>query len=364
MDYPLEKNGFQRLRLCSNKRMSIATCEIVFSDLSRMINTDVTLADGVKLTIKLGRSIEDYDVYNYRVYNFKRDPVNSTNQYTVFGYLDAPGWFFGAWRKPIEDTSANVIAALASASGLEPECDATDDLMLWLPGNERTCMFARSVAARGFLDTSSGMVMGMTLTGVLRYKNLTTLPDSGPIFTHGDVPETCNVIDHKYLTGSGYGNAIGGYNHLIRPQLIREEREPTDGLDIKRKTQMFQQNVEIKGMMGRGRMDFGDIDGGNTHDFWEESRYQNIRTAMLYSTGVELLTNQRTPIDLDLFSALMYEPYDPPAGGRVEIVNEVFRSVYYVTAKTIEVRMGDYFEKFQCCSTGVNKDPDQRGSQL
>lgn len=362
-EYPLEKNGFQKLILVSNKRMSVATCELVFSDLTSRINTEITLADGVPLVIKLGRSIEDYDVYTYRVYNYKRDPSRTTPQYTVIGYFDAPKWFLAAWKKPIEATSSAALAELAGACGLQPDCDPTNDEMIWLPGNERACMFARSIAERGFLDTNSCMVTGMTLDGVFKYKNLTTLPDSGPIFTQGHVPETANVIDNRYLVSSGYGNSIGGYQHLIRPQLLREFRDFTDQVDVTRKTQTFQMNNEVKGMLGKGRIDFGDIDGSNTHDFWEEARYQNIRTAMIYSMGVELMIDQRTPIGLDLFSPITYEPYDPPSTGEARLT-EQYRGVYYVTAKAIYVEGGNYYEKFQAYSTGINKDPDRKGSQL
>lgn len=361
-DYPMEKNGFQKLVLVSNKRMSTATCELTFSDLTDRINKEVTLADGVPLVIKLGRSIDDYDVYNYRVYNYKRDPARTTPQYTVLGYFDAPKWFLQAWKKPIEACSSKALEEIAGACGLKTDCDPTNDDMLWLPGNERTCMFARSIAERGFLDDKSCMVIGMTLDGMFKYKNLTTLPDTGPTFTPGHVPGTANVIDNRYLVSSGYGNSIGGYKHLVRPQLIREFKDKIDQLDVKRKTQTFQLNKEVKGMLQKGRIDFGDIDAGNVHKNWDKARYQNLRTAMIYSMGVELMLDQRTPMSLDLFSPFLYEAYDPPAAGKAKLT-EQYRCVYYVTAKAVYVEQGNYYEKFQGYTTGINKDPDGKGSQ-
>lgn len=361
-DYPMEKNGFQKLVMVSNKRMSTATCELTFADISDKINTEVTLADGVTLVIKLGRSIEDYDVYKYRVYSYKRIPASTTVQYTVLGYFDAPKWFLEAWKKPIEGCSRVAIEKLASDCGLKTDCDVTNDDMIWMPGNERTCMFARSIAERGYLDDKSCMAIGMTLDGTFKYKNLTLLPTTGKLFTHGNVPGTANVIDVKHLTSSGYGNSIGGYQHLVRPQLIREFKDKIDQLDVKRKTQMLQLNREVKGMLTKGRIDYGDIDGGNVHPNWDKARYQNLRTAMIYSMGVEILMEVRSPIEFDLFSAFLYEPYDPPAQGEVRLA-EQYRSLYYVTAKAIYIEQGTYYEKIQGYTTGINKDPDEKGSQ-
>ncbi len=362
VEYPLEKNGFQRLALVSNKRMSTATCEITFSDLTNRINTSVTLADGVTIMFKLGRSAEEFDVYRYRVYNYKRDLSKVTPQYTVYGYFDAPLWFLKAWRKPIEGTSSAALSELAGASGLQTDCDPSNDDMLWLPGNERSCMFARSIAERGWQNDRSAMSIGMTLDGIFKYKNLTTLPTSGPVFTHGSVPGTANVIDMKYTTASGFGNSIGGYRHFVRPQLLHEERETLRELQIQRKTQTFQLSKEVRGMVSKGRIDFGEIDGGNVHKHWDKARYQNLRTAMLYSMGVELMIDQRTPLDLDLFSPITYKPYEPPVDGEATPAQQ-WSSVYYVTAKAIYVEMGNYYEKFQGYTTGINTDPDGRGSQ-
>jgi hypothetical protein len=84
---------------------------------------------------------------------------------------------------------------------------------------------------------------------------------------------------------------------------------------------------------------------------------------MMYSQGVELMIDQRTPLNFDLFSPFIYEAYDPPATGTPRLT-EQFRAVYYVTAKAIYIEQGNYWEKFQGFTTGVNKDPDGKGSQL
>lgn len=363
MDYPLEKNGFQKLVMVSNRRMSTATFELVFSDLTDWINKKITLADGVPIVIKLGRSIDRYDVYKYRVWNYKRDPSRTVPQYTVYGYFDAPKWFLEAWKKPINGTSSSALSELASKCGLTPECDPSNDNMLWLPGNERACMFARSIAERGWMDANGCMVIGMTLDGRFLYKNLTNLPRTGPIFTTGNVPGTANVIDNRYLTNSGYGNATGGYKHALRQQNIDGKRDSWNEVNVQRKTQQFQLNKDVRGMLKKGRIDFGPVDGGNTHRYFHRALYTNMRSALLYSQGVELMIDQRTPLKFDLFEPFIYEAYDPPATGEPRLT-EQFRSVYYVTAKAIYIEQGNYWEKFQGYTTGVNKDPDGKGSQL
>lgn len=360
-EYPLEKNGFQKLVLTSNKRMRTAACEVVFSDLTNRINTEITLADGVTLMFKIGRSIDEFDVYKYRVYNYRREISRVTPQYTVYGYYDAPMWFLGAWTKPIEGTSSAAISQLAGACGLTPDVDTTNDDMLWLPTNQLSCAFARSIAERGWANKRSCMSMGMTLDGKLKYKNLTTLPTSGPVFSTG-TPGTANVVDSKYITSSGFGNGLGGYKHLVRPQLIHEYKDRIDQVSVTRKTQTFQLNKEVKGMLDRSRIDFGEVDGGNVHKHWDDARYQNIRTAMLYSMGVELMIDQRSPISLDLFDPITFKPYDPPVDGQATETPQ-WGCVYYITAKTVYIEMGNFYEKFQAFTTGINTDPDGQGSQ-
>jgi hypothetical protein len=362
-EYPLEKSGFQKLVLASNKRMSTAACELVFSDLVGAINTEITLADGVELVIRLGRDISSYDVYSYRVYNYKRGASSGAPMYIVHGYYDAPKWFLGSWKKPIEGTSSEAISQIASKCGLKSDTDQTNDDMIWLPGNERSCQFVRSIAERGYLNLQSCMSIGMTLDGVYKYKNLTTLPTVGSVFAWGHVENSVNVIDAQYTTNSGYGNSIGGYKHSVRPQSLDWASDKIDNVQVQRKTQYFQQNADVKSMLTSGRIDFGEVDCGNVHRYWDAARYQNMRTAMMYGMGVELMTNQRTPLELDLFSPVTYKPLEPPGNGSIEEAPQ-WASVYYVTAKAVFLEQGNYFEKFQMASTGINTDPDGKNSQV
>ncbi len=362
-DYPFEKNGFQKLTMVSNKRMSTATCELVFSDLTGIINKDITLADGVTLVIKLGRDSDSYDTYSYRVYNYTRGSHRSAPMYTVYGYFNAPKWFLGSWKKPIEGTSSAAVSKIATDCGLRIDADQTNDDMLWLPGNERSCQFVRSIAERGYLDSKSCMSIGMTLDGIYKYKNLTTLPTTGRLFAWGHLPDSVNVVDAHYITASGYGNAIGGYRHSVRPQLLREAADRLENVEVQRKTQSFLQNAEVKQLLATGRIDFGDVDCGNVHKYWDKARYQNIRTAMMYGMGIELMTDQRTPLDLDLFSPVTYKPLEPPGNGSIENI-EQYASVYYITAKAIYLEQANYFEKHQMYSTGINSDPDKKSSQV
>lgn len=362
-EVPLEKSGFQKLILVSNKRTFIPTCEIVFSDVSNKLIEEVTLADGVTITILLGRSIDEYDTYNFRVYSHDHTPSRATPQYRVMGILDAPKWFLEARKKPVKGTSSQAISELAGACNLKFDGDNTSDSMIWMPGNDKYCRFARDISIRGWIDGTSGMQLGLTLDGTVVYKNLTTLPLDGPVFTSGHVSGTANVIDHTILNTSGHNNTIGGYKHAVRTQDISKDSSRIDQLAATKKTQQFQINKEVKGLIQEGRIDFGLIGGCNVHDHWEDARYQNLRTAMVYSAGIEVLIDQRTPLALDLLAPFVYQAYEPPVTGEAQS-NEQYSCVYYTTAKTIYIEQGNYYEKFQGYTTGTNADPDGNGSQL
>ena len=363
MNYPIESNGFQSLVIVSNRRMSVTTCELSFTDVTKQINSDITVADGVELLLKVGKSVSEYTEYKFRIWNPKRQPAGSIQAYTLYGYMDSPKWFIDSWKFPIEGTSSEVLKKLAAGCGLPFSGDPTNDSMVWLPGNQRTCMFAKHIAEHGYLDGFGCMSLGMTCTGEIRYRNLNTLPEQGEFtFTQGGVNGTINVIDHKYLFNSGFANLAGGYQQVRQPQGLFSDT-PIDQLSVKRKTQMLQMNKDVKSMIDRGRIDFAPLDAGNVHANWDRAAYQNKRGALLYTTGLELLTNERTPLNLDVFSTLMWEGYDPPGAGSVSL-SEQYRGVYVVTAKAITLTPGKYFEKIQAFAPGINKDPDMKGSQL
>ena len=365
-EYHLEEGGFQSLTMVSNKKMGVATCQIVFSDITGKIDTQVTLSDGVPLLIKIGRSINDYDTYTYRLYQFKRDPMNTTPQYTLIGYYDAPKWFVKTWRPTIEDTSSNAIVKLGTDSGLIVSADQTNDNQIWWSSNSRTCVFAKDIASRGYLNDKSAMQLGQTIGGEIRYRNLTTIKREGPVFVHGDSPKDSDfrVLDQRYINGSGFGNQSGGYNHTTRPQSVLKQTVQRATLDIKRLTQHMMLDKGVKAQVNSGRIDIGPVDCGNVHEQWESARYQNLRTAMMYNMGVELLIQQQTPVDFDLFDSFKYQAVDPPASGGVPQDNPQYSADYVVTAKAIHVEQGNYFEKLQGFTTGINADPDQKGSQV
>lgn len=352
--------------MVSNKRLSTATVKLVISDMSGIFESAITLADGTPLTVKVGRTLNDFETYSFRVFNFHKIPAGGVSQYTIIGYWDSPAWFFNTTKKGIRGTSSDVIAQIADACGLDSDVDPANDTMLWLPSNARNCVFARNINQYAIMDDQSFFVLGQTLSGQIRHWNLNlTAADQSkiPHFVHGDTgaENTYMVYDHKNIGASGFGNAMGGYMHNVREQSVVDVVTNIDSLNVKRLSQQLLLNKDIRTGMEAGRVELAPVNCGNVHDQWNLAKYQNGRNSMIYSLGVELLLQEPT-VDFDLFDEFYYQATDPPGTGDAQ-TNKGYKGVYIATAKAIHVEIGNYFEKVQGYTTGLNDDADDNSTQ-
>jgi hypothetical protein len=107
-------------------------------------------------------------------------------------------------------------------------------------------------------------------------------------------------------------------------------------------------------------VEVGLLDCGNVHDNWHRAQYQNTRAKQTYSMAVSLLTQQMTT-DLDLFDPFLYTPMLPGTDGKIT-PDERNKAVFIVTAKSIKVAGGNYFERFEGMTQGPAIDPSASGS--
>jgi hypothetical protein len=356
-EYPIENGGFESLSIIANKRMSVTTLEMRISDISGSFEHDMTLADGTPITIKIGRTTNSFRTYQFRVFKFVKEPGNVPN-YMIYGYWNSPRWWMQTVSKGMNGTSAQVIQQIAEACSLKSSVDNTDDKQVWMPNNSRYCSFADQIANNGYLDDQSMMVLGMTLQGELRYRNISgiRIDDKIPKFVHAssDAENTFTVYDHRNTGSSGFGNIMGGYKHLMREQSVIEEVGSVKDLQLKRQTQNLLLNKDIHGALDQGRIQHMPINCGNVHKKYFQAQYQNMRSAMMYSMGVELMVCEPTD-NMDLFDPFYYQSADAPALGKDQD-NSRFKASYILTAKTIHVTADTYFEKFAGATTGMNAE--------
>lgn len=364
-DYPLDAGGFHSVQLVSNCRLGVMSAVINLMDMPKTFNTERTIGDGTLLTLQIGKSSGQYNTYNMRVFATPQ----AGGIYSITAYWDAYKWFMETAATGRLGTSAEAIASIASDCGLVSEVDSTADSQYWLPGIKRNCMFAQDIASKGFAGDTSLMMLGQTMQGVIRYKDLSRIKttDSMPVFYHTNPPQgssgvTYQVADHQFVDTSGFNNARGGYSsRMVEQNIMAEGDQATHAnVNIRRISQLMNVNKDIHQSIQTGKVKLAPINVGNVHENFHRAQYQNNRAKQMYGSGVEILTTDMTS-NLDLFDAFQYVPMIKSTGDTPPI-DERNKSVYIVTAKAIKLSSGNYLEKIQGFSTGPSIDPSQAGA--
>lgn len=366
-DYPLDAGGFHSIQIVSNCRLGTMSAVINLMDMPKTFNTERTIGDGTRLTLQLGKSASQYNSYNLRVFT----TPSKGNIYSITAYWDSYQWFMATAASGQAGTSAEAIKAIATACGLTVDADPTADSQMWLPGLKRNCIFAQDIASKGFASDNSLMLLGQTMSGVVRYKDASKIKTTNqmPVFMHtkppaGSTQPTYQVADHQFVDMSGFNNARGGYSSQMIEQNILSTAEQVvhNKVNVRRISQLLNVNKDIHQSIQQGRIKIAPINVGNVHDNYQKAHYQNERAKQMYSVGVEVLTTDMT-LNLDLFDPFQYVPLLPSTGDKPP-TDERNKAVYIVTAKAIKVTNGNYLEKIQGLSTGPALDPSQAGALI
>lgn len=368
-DFPLENGGFRSIQLVSNSRLQTMSAQIVVADIAKRFDTSNTIGDGTPITLQLGKSTTTYDTFNMRVFSAPSNPSNGSMIYTITAYWDSYQWFMQTANNSITGPSSQAIAQIAQACGLQSVVDPTADSQIWRPANKRNCAFARDIANHGFSGDNGMMMLGMAMNGQVRYRDLSRIQTTNamPTFLHTDNLRTqqgtpaYQVDDHQFMDVSGFKNARGGYqSQLIEQSVLNAASTVHTNVNVRRLTQLFNINKGIHSAIKGGRVEIGLVDCGNTHENYYRAKYQNERARQTFSTGVTLMTRQMTTSALDLFDPFLYTPVQPGSDGQIN-PDDRNKAVYIVTAKSIMVSGGNYFEKIEGMSQGPSIDPSNSG---
>jgi hypothetical protein len=365
-EYPLEQGGFSNALITSSQDAFVPGLEINLYDSRQFFVRSVTLADGTPIVLQLGPDQNSFKTFAFRVFKFKQVNSQGTPMYQIKAYLDRPMWFHGSRVLPIRGLSSDVISQLASESNLTVELlDKTADQMIWYPKNERRCVFANRVCSMGYLNASSFMRLAVTAEGKIRYVNIDKYDPKSQyqMYVNGD-PATGSMqyVDSRNLNKSGFNNIIGGYKHWIVEQnvLVPKAFDITKTVQAKYMTEKLNQAKQVKQMLDRSRLDFKPINCGNVHENYWKAEYQNARIAKTYSQGVMFMVQEITPTEL--LDPFMYKRIAAPGHTTLQ-EDRAMIGMYITTAKSIFVDQGNYYEKLQGFTTGMNDDPDNEDSQ-
>lgn len=356
---PLKEMIFGGILVSSHMLYHMPMGQLKFTDLHGVMSL-ITPSDGVLIIIKMGRTSEDVKQYTFRVFHVKSKPVPNGIEYSIPFIDTRDEWRLQHAVKAYNSSSRDALSAIAVLSKLQFNGDTTNDPQVWLPMQETYCKFARRISAHGYVDSASCMLLGVTLTGELRYKNLATLKfdKSAPVFCHGKQAGIW-VTSWGMNNMSGLNNQTGGYDTTITQfQPSTTSTESQGKVKVTRISNSLNVNPEVLSIanQGAGRARILPIDSGNNHKNSVKAVNQNQRLKKLLSQSVSVLT----PFDaqVELFDPVTFNNFVKDPNGGVTPILDLATSGYFISAgKTIYIGPNLlYCERYQLLRQGFNDD--------
>jgi hypothetical protein len=362
-----EDIAVESILICSNVLQLLPTCSILLYDVRNRFTRDITLADGMLIGILIGPDENTYTMYSFRVFSFEQVPYKGTVAYKIDCYWDAPQYLSKIATKYYEGTSSKVLSTVAGEAGLSAITDPTADSMIWIPRNKKYGHFAKEIALHGYASPTSTMCVGVNLLGQLVYRNLSTIPFGGPVFSRG-TSETGGIMVYsaESINKAGFFNHYTGYNHRVVEQTVMKPVyfDTYDDVSVRKITNFLMLNKEVRGMISKGKREFVPFNTGNVHSHYQQAFYQNNRGMSMYNLGQHLIVHQHT--DVQLLEPIVYRSdVETTAVESLYSQDRNDSGNYIVAGRNIQVLGGlHYSEKITVLRTGYNDDPSGTGTQL
>ena len=358
---PLEDMRFQQCLFGSHHLFHMPMGHLVFQDTLGILTKVITPADAVVIRLQIGRTRETAKIYDFRVFNVQQQPVASGVLYTVSFVAPYDRWRLTTVSEAYSGSSYDALQSLAAKCNLRFEGDTTQDRQVWLAMNETYCKYARRIAATGYADSKSCMLLGLTIDGRLRYKDLAKirLDKTVPRITHGvesDIWASGWVSKSK----SGFQNQRGGYRlstYQFKPS--ETDTKVEQQISARRIARNLGINKELKDTVGDGLKRVLPIDSGNHHPQAQRAWHQNKRAVQLLSSSGIAVTPFATT--LDLYDGVYFSKYATDSLTGRHLLDQDESGYYVVFGRTIFLGSDlVYMERFQLTRDGHGADNSER----
>jgi len=357
----------QECNIVMNARQNVPVARLIFADSMGFFHNTVTLSDGMPVEISIGNTKSSAVTYKFRLFMPKNNVGSVGSSVVLILYFDAPLYLSGTSTLCVQNTSAAVIAQIASATGLSSETDVSQDLQAWLPASMRWCQFAHHLAKFGWASNTSAFMLGITETGILRYKNVGAYlyDNTLPVFRLGQLVSDGSFIpvtSWSQIVFSGFNNMRGAYHGAQQNQSYIADsgvKETLTNVQKVKGSQNLYINKDVKASLQDARLfSWSTVDCGNTHPNYNMAKYQNERLLKTVSSKLSVLTMVQTGITL--LDRVQVQAFLPSTAGETPQVEVGTSGYYFVLSKTIHAGPeGMYVEKFEFVRDGTNQDLQQ-----
>lgn len=286
------------LHIGSSIKMKVPMLSLVLNDTTYALDKLPLIRDATRIRIMLSAGTQTQHTYNFRMFNYKRQPQAAFVTWTFDGYFDNPLWWAGTSLRNYRGSSNTVLEEMAGICQINYQGKSTADARTWQQQGMRYSNFAKYVAERGYSSDMSRMTLGFDLSNTLIYKDVAedVQPEitlSNKQFTEGHLP----LVDYRPHAVSGHANRSIGYSSPFYRQSLTAPSS-VENLDLIPNSNNMQLNQEVKDAIGKGQARFSVIDVGNS-DFAERAIFQNTRLGALFSQHVQLMANMM-PLNIKL----------------------------------------------------------------
>jgi len=350
MEYPLGSiNLLNSLHIGATIRGSVPLLSMQISDAQHVIEV-INLRDGMPIRVVIKAQGKESQTYKFRLFNSKKIQSGACYVYNIYGYWDSPLYWNTSTSQPIRGTSDEALAQIAAIAGLQYDGTTTGDSQLWLPKNRQYRMWAKDIAAAGYLNDTSCMALGLDVDGTLRYKNVNALPaPTKSILAYQFSKDSFTAVDYRISAASGFNNAVTGYQNMrfVQSSVGDDIQSPLTDLAFKPDVSSPLYNQTLKAQLGRGPVRFGPIDVGNVHEQYEKALYQNLRYQNLFNLGLDALVLM--PTQIKLLEQITFSVQKEDAS--IDMVNS---GVYTVVAHALYIQSATYGELIGLTRHGNN----------
>lgn len=358
-------NLFKDIMLVESVASLCASAKISLNDHADVLKKQFAFSDGNSFSIIMGKDPADIRTTErkYVLFSVKPSPLSGYDSGSeLLAYSNFPSYITKSNRASYKGTSEDVLRRVAEENGLTftgPSDDgstAPTDSQVWLNSCQSPALFAQhQVARHGYTDDSSGMVLAVTSLGEMKYRNIVDLALTPPekvdhYFLHNAAysgEESSKLIysvrEARYKSDAGLMNNYINYGAIRAGPNLTGEHDVYDKVDVAiGDTDYLVINKDISDAVGKtARIDYSNVDCGNTHPNYYKAFNQNIRVLAMFTERISLITYEPTAVGI----------LDPVIFKQTNVSNTEpakETDVYIVLGKTIMIHNGqNYVERIE-----------------
>lgn len=340
-------NMLPSMHITTSARGALPLLTLQLDDVRHQLDT-IGMQDGIPIRVVMAANGNKSRTYHFRKFNHNKAQNSGYYTWTVFGYWDAPKYWNASTAETFQGTSSELLANIANVCSMKYDGPTTSDAQLWLPQNMRYREWAKDAAIHGYINDQSCMALGVGLDGTLRYRDVNNLPPpTRTVKSFLPDAEAYTAIEAVLTSGSGFNNALTGYQNMRMAQSVVANSDTYSELNFRSGVKSPQFNIPLRDTLVRGSVRFGPVDCGNVHTHYEQAQYQNQRYSNMYMLGMEILVSSQTELQLleNFNYSTQKENTDP------DVVNS---GIYILTSHAIYVKGANYMEKLGVVRHGTN----------